>query len=75
MKIATSTSRILPLYSVLGGMRGDPTDFYLTTPRQLRRYSVFGTILSLPTLVWKMILNILKIDRKNTDFIHTTHEK
>jgi hypothetical protein len=24
--------------------------------------------------VWKMILNILKIDRKNTDFIHTTHD-
>jgi hypothetical protein len=26
-------------------------------------------------LVWKMILNILKIDRKNTDFIHTTHDQ
>ena len=48
---------------------------YIATPKQLRRHSVFGKILSLPTLVWKMILNILKIDRKNTDFIHTTHEK
>jgi hypothetical protein len=26
-------------------------------------------------LVWKMILNILKIDHKNTDFIHTSHDK
>jgi cellulose synthase/poly-beta-1,6-N-acetylglucosamine synthase-like glycosyltransferase len=46
---------------------------YIATPKQLRRHSVFGKILSLPTLVWKMTLNILKIDRKNTDFIHTEH--
>lgn len=48
---------------------------YVATPKQLRRHSVFGKILSLPTLAWKMILNILKIDRKNTDFIHTSHDK
>lgn len=48
---------------------------YIATPHQLRSHSVFGKILSLPTLVWKMVLNILKIDRKNTDFIHTTHNK
>ena len=48
---------------------------YIATPRQLRSHSVFGKILSLPKLVWQMILNLLKIDRKNTDFIHTTHDK
>jgi len=48
---------------------------YIATPRQLRSHSVFGKLLSLPKLVWKMALNILKIDRKNTDFIHTTHHK
>ena len=48
---------------------------YVSTPKQLRSHSVFGKILSIPMLVWKMILNILKIDRKNTDFIHTTHDK
>ena len=48
---------------------------YIATPKQLRRHSVFGKVLSLPTLVWKMILNIIKIDRKNTDFIHTSHDK
>jgi cellulose synthase/poly-beta-1,6-N-acetylglucosamine synthase-like glycosyltransferase len=48
---------------------------YLATPKQLRRHSIFGKILSLPKLVWKMVLNILKIDRKNTDFIHTSHNK
>lgn len=48
---------------------------YVSTPKQLRSHSVFGKILSIPTLVWKMILNILKIDRKNTDFIHTAHDQ
>ncbi len=48
---------------------------YIATPKQLRKHSVFGKILSLPTLVWKMVLNILKIDRKSTDFIHTSHDK
>lgn len=48
---------------------------YIATPKQLRKHSVFGKILSLPSLVWKMVLNILKIDRKNTDFIHTSHDK
>ena len=48
---------------------------YVATPKQLRSHSVFGKLLSLPKLVWRMILNILKIDRKNTEFIHTTHEK
>lgn len=75
MKTATLTSRILPLPSVLGGMRGDPTDFYLTTPRQFCRHSVLGKVLSLTSLVWKMILNFLKIGHKNTDFIYTTHDK
>lgn len=48
---------------------------YIATPKQLRSHSVFGKVLSIPTLVWKMVLNLLKIDRKNTDFIHTTHGK
>ena len=48
---------------------------YIATPHQLRKHSVFGKIIALPKLVWKMVLNILKIDRKNTDFIHTSHEK
>lgn len=46
---------------------------YVSTPKQLRSHSVFGKILSLPKLVWKMVKNILKIDHKNTDFIHTEH--
>ncbi len=48
---------------------------YIATPPQLRSHSVLGKVFSIPMLVWKMILNILKIDRKNTEFIHTTHDK
>ena len=48
---------------------------YVSTPKQLRKHSVFGKLFSLPMLVWKMLTNILKIDHKNTDFIHTEHGK
>ena len=48
---------------------------YIATPPKLRSHSVLGKVFSIPMLVWKMILNILKIDHKNTDFIHTTHDK
>ena len=48
---------------------------YLAIPKQLRSHTVFGKILSVPALVWKMVVNIPKIKRKNTDFIHTTHDK
>ncbi|MCR4602486.1 MAG: glycosyltransferase [Prevotella sp.] len=48
---------------------------YLAIPIQLRNFSVFSKILSFPRLVWRMLLNAFRINRKNTDFIHTTHEK
>ena len=48
---------------------------YIATPPKLRSHSVLGKIFSIPMLVWKMILNILKIDHKSTEFIHTTHDK
>lgn len=48
---------------------------YIATPKQLRSHSVFSKTFSLPKLVWKMVLNIIKIDHKNTDFIHTSHNK
>ena len=48
---------------------------YLAIPKQMRQQSLFSKLLSLPILVWKMILNIIKIDHKNKEFIHTTHDK
>ena len=43
-------------------------------PSQLRSRSLFGKILSIPGLVLRMLKNLLHIDRKNTDFLHTTHD-
>lgn len=47
---------------------------YIAIPRQLRLQS-FKKVFAIPGLVLRMLKNILHIDRKNTDFIHTTHEK
>jgi hypothetical protein len=47
---------------------------YVSTPRRLRSHSLLGKIATIPTLVGKMLANLLKMDRRNTDFIHTTHE-
>ena len=46
---------------------------YVSTPRQLRKHSVYGKLLALPNLVARMLLNLMKIDHKNTDFLHTEH--
>ena len=47
---------------------------YIAIPSQIRLQS-FKEILAIPGLVYRMIRNIFHIDRKNTDFIHTTHDK
>lgn len=46
---------------------------FVAIPKQMRKQSLFPKLLSFPALVWKMVLNIQKIDRNNTDFIHTKH--
>lgn len=45
---------------------------FIALPRQLR-FRSFAKILAIPGLVLRMLKNILHIDRKNTDFIHTEH--
>ena len=45
---------------------------FIALPRQLR-FRSFAKILAIPGLVLRMLKNILHIDRKNTDFIHTQH--
>ena len=44
----------------------------IAIPAPLRIRS-FGKVLAIPGLVLRMIKNILHIDHKNTDFIHTQH--
>ena len=48
---------------------------FVAIPAPLRTSALFSKIVTLPKLVWKMVLNILKINHKNTTFIHTTHDK
>lgn len=45
---------------------------FIAIPKQLRIRS-FSKVLAIPGLVLRMFKNILHIDRKNTDFIHTEH--
>ncbi len=45
---------------------------FIAIPKQLRIQS-FSKVLAIPGLVWRMVKNLLHIDRKNTDFIHTQH--
>lgn len=44
----------------------------IAIPAPLRLRS-FGKVLAIPGLVLRMLKNILHIDRKNTDFLHTEH--
>ncbi len=43
------------------------------TPPSLRTRAIFGKLILLPGLTWKMLKNIKQIDRKNKDFLHTNH--
>ena len=45
---------------------------FIALPSQLRFHS-FAKVLAIPGLVLRMLKNLLHMDRKNTDFIHTQH--
>ena len=47
---------------------------FIALPSQLRSRSLFGKILSVPGLVLRMFKNLLHIDHRNTDFLHTSHD-
>jgi hypothetical protein len=41
----------------------------------MRNSALFGKIFSTVKLVWLMLKNILKMDLKSKEFLHTTHGK
>ena len=45
---------------------------FIAIPHQLR-FRSFGKVLIIPGLVLRMLKNLLHIDHRNTDFIHTEH--
>jgi len=47
----------------------------IAIPSRLRTTAMFSKLLSFPSLVWRLLKNIAHMDHKNTDFIHTSHEK
>ena len=79
--VATLTSYILHLTSTLFHLKwwclfiAFCFALYFAIPMQMHRQPLFSKLMSLPALVWKMLLNIIKIDRNNKEFIHTTHNK
>jgi cellulose synthase/poly-beta-1,6-N-acetylglucosamine synthase-like glycosyltransferase len=46
---------------------------YNATPKPLRTRAILSNLIHLPSLVWRMLANIKKIDKSNKDFIHTKH--
>ena len=45
---------------------------YIAIPKEIR-FRSFAKVLAIPSLVLRMFKNILHIDHKNTEFIHTEH--
>ena len=45
---------------------------FIAIPKEIR-FNSFKKVLAIPGLVLRMLRNILHIDHKNTDFIHTEH--
>lgn len=48
---------------------------FIAIPKRMRTKALFGKILSTIKLVGLMLANLLKMDLKNKDFLHTTHDK
>ena len=78
----------LPVYSILMTIIAQPwslkwwvlfisfcLSLYIAIPKRLRNRAVFARLTALPKLVWQMTINLFHIDKNNTDFIHTTHDK
>ena len=48
---------------------------FIALPKRMRTKALFGKIFSIIKLVGLMLGNLLKMDIKNKDFLHTTHDK
>jgi cellulose synthase/poly-beta-1,6-N-acetylglucosamine synthase-like glycosyltransferase len=48
---------------------------FISIPSRLRTHALLATLPVLPRLVWQMLRNLRLIDRRNDEFIHTTHDK
>lgn len=46
---------------------------YIAIPSQMRNNTVFGKLSSFPSLAFKMLKNLFRINKHNKEFLHTTH--
>ena len=46
----------------------------IAIPAPLRTEALFGKLITLPRLVWRMLTNLININPSNKEFIHTTHQ-
>ncbi len=46
---------------------------FCAIPKPLRTQAVFSKVIVLPSLAWRMVKNLFRIDRKDTTFHHTDH--
>lgn len=47
----------------------------IATPSSLRSKTVWGRVIIVPHLVWKMLSSLHRLDRNNQNFTHTHHDK
>ena len=48
---------------------------FIAIPKRMRTKALFGKFFSTIKLVGLMLGNLLKMDLKSKDFLHTTHDK
>lgn len=48
---------------------------YIAIPSQMRNSTVFSKLSSFPSLAFKMLKNLFRLNKNNKDFLHTTHGK
>lgn len=47
----------------------------IAIPTPFRTRALFGKLITLPRLVWRMLTNLININPRNKEFIHTTHRQ
>lgn len=79
--IATLTSSINQLPSTIFHLKWWFTlalliiGLYIAIPSKLRKSTILRKVLSFPILIWQMLHNIIHINPKNKEFIHTSHHQ
>lgn len=47
---------------------------FIATPAKLRKSKIISKVIHIPSLFWRMFINLFHINTKSKDFIHTEHK-